>query len=102
MPDIEPKHKKCTITIFYQGGTKARVGCVQDRITIEAEMIAARKESRDAKIECFEEDKDGKPTGEESYIYLSRNAMLMYNITVPLPEKVKGLVDVVSSIGVVK
>jgi hypothetical protein len=73
---------KSKITIFYQGGTKLKASLPLERGLVEAEMFAARKDNRDARLETVVEDE----TEDNSYLFITRNGLLFYNIYEPVEE----------------
>jgi len=79
---MNEKKIESIITCFFRGGTKLKASLSISRIAAEAEMMAAKKEMRDVKLETVDED----VSKEESWLYITRQELLFYNIYVPAVE----------------
>lgn len=74
------KIRKSQITVFYQGGTKLRADTTHTPEELQAIIDKAKKEVIDAKIDTVNEDESVVT----DTLYLTRNALLFYSISVPM------------------
>lgn len=82
------KPVKCTILAFYTGGAKLQANLAIEPAEVEREMKLSSMANKDAKLETSPED----PGRIEEYLYLTRDGLMFYTISIADNTKKSNLV----------